>query len=209
MKQVKIPLELDWTLWTLIPLVLLVVNNFTEVSGRPFGVCIIFTEAIEDPDNFASNIPLLIFCPVLESTITIRGEFIYWFPPLVTVTTPIVFEFLIEITGDMYEIGCKVLSEGYSNPSSRILTSLALPMDVDIATIKASFPSIELDPTKIGIFLYPYPPETIFILSIGPLAVNDFVLYFNVLHSFWEYFNFSGFSVKVILKVVEPIPETL
>ena len=135
MKQVKIPLEEDWTCWILIPLVLLVVNNCTVASGRPFGCCIILTESIEFPDNFASNIPLSIFSPVSEFTIIIDGESVYPLPPSVTVMIPIVFEFLIVINGDMNAIGCKVLSEEYWNPSLTILTSFALPIDVDFEVI--------------------------------------------------------------------------
>jgi hypothetical protein len=49
-----------------------------------------------------------------------------------------VFEFLIVINGDMYAVGCKVLSEEYSNPSLIILISLALPIVVDFEIMYAS-----------------------------------------------------------------------
>jgi hypothetical protein len=48
---------------------------------------------------------------------------------------PIVFEFLIVISGDIDAVGCKVLSEEYSNPSLMILISLALPINVDFGVI--------------------------------------------------------------------------
>ena len=48
---------------------------------------------------------------------------------------PIVFEFLIVISGDINAVGCKVLSEEYWNPSLIILTSFALPIDVDLGVI--------------------------------------------------------------------------
>jgi hypothetical protein len=111
------------------------VNNCTVVSGRPFGCCIILTESIEFPDSFASNIPLSIFSPVSEFTIITDGASVYPLPPSVTVIIPIVFEFLIVISGDIDAVGCKVLSEEYSNPSLIILTSFALPIDVDFGVI--------------------------------------------------------------------------
>ena len=114
---------------------LLVVNNCTVVSGRPFGCCKILTESIEFPDSFASNIPLSIFSPVLEFAIITDGASVYPFPPLLTVIIPIVFEFLIVINGDINAIGCKVLSEEYWNPSLIILTSFALPIDVDFGVM--------------------------------------------------------------------------
>lgn len=131
----KIPLEEDCTCWILIPFVLLVANNFTVVSGRPFGSCTTFTAEMELPVITASNIPLSILSPVMESTIAIDGALIYPLPPSITVMASIVFEFLIEITGDIYAVGCKVLSEEYSNPSSIILTSLTFPIFCDFAII--------------------------------------------------------------------------
>ena len=135
MKQVNIPLEEDSTFWILIPLVLLVVNNCTDVSGRPFGCCIILTESIEFPDRFASNIPLSIFSPVSEFTIITDGASVYPLPPSVTEIIPIVLEFLIVTNGDIDADGCNVLSEEYSNPSLMILISLALPINVDFGVI--------------------------------------------------------------------------
>ena len=98
------------------------------------GYWIIFTESIEFPDNFAFNIPLLIFFPVIEFTIEILGASVYPFPPLITVILSIVFEFLIVMRGDMYAIGCKVLSEEYSKPSLIIRSSLTFPIVFDFGT---------------------------------------------------------------------------
>ena len=116
MKQVKIPLEEDSTFWILIPFVLFSATNFTVVSGRPLGYWTIFIESIEFPDNIAFKIPLSIFSPLIEFTIEIFGALVYPFPPLRTIMLLIVFEFLIDIRGDIYAIGCKVLSEEYSKP---------------------------------------------------------------------------------------------
>ena len=52
----------------------------------------------------------------------------------------------------MYAVGCKVLSEEYSNPSLIILISLALPIVVDFEIMYASWPSLEFDPIKIEDF---------------------------------------------------------
>ena len=173
------------------------------------GYWIIFTESMEFPDNFAFNIPLLIFSPVVEFTIEILGASVYPFPPLVTIMLSIVFEFLIVISGDMYAMGCKVLSEEYSKPSLIIRSSLILPIFFDFGTIYASFPFFVFSPSNIGSFLYPDPPETMLILWIGPFAEIEFVLYLKISHSFCEYVNFSGIFVKEILNVVDPIPEIL
>ena len=109
----------------------------------------------------------------------------------------------------MYAVGCKVLSEEYSNPSLIILISLALPIVVDFEIMYASWPSLEFDPIKIGDFLYSDPPETILILLIPPFADVELVKYFKTSHWSWEYFKFSGNMSKEILKVVDPIPEIL
>jgi len=153
MKQVKIPLEEDCTCWILIPLVLLIVNRLTVFSGRPLGCCSTFTSEMEFPVNFTSKIPPSIFFPVVEFTSTIDGGLVYPFPPSITEIVSIVFESLIVITGDMNAVGCKVLSEEYSNPSLIILTSFALPIVDDFAIIYASLPSKEFNDTNTGSFL--------------------------------------------------------
>ena len=90
---------------------------------------------MEFPTNFTSKIPLSIFLPVVAFTITATGGLLYPFPPSITEILSIVFESLIVISGDMYAVGCRVLSEEYSNPSLIILTSFALPIVDDFAII--------------------------------------------------------------------------
>ena len=97
-----------------------------------------------------------------------------------TVIIPIVFESLIVINGDMKAFGCKVLSEEYSKPSLIILTFPLFPIVSDSATIEASVPLTEFVELKSGTFLYPLPPETILILLMGPCALTEVVVYFNV-----------------------------
>ena len=109
----------------------------------------------------------------------------------------------------MYAIGFKVLSEEYSNPSLIILTSFGFPSVVDFGTMYAPVPFSEFEPVKIGNFLYPVPPEIISILSIAPCADFELVDYSKTLHSLCEYDNFSGITFSDMLKVVDPIPDTL
>ena len=142
------------------------------------------------PVNFASKNPLSISFVVLVSTTINFGGAVYPDPPSEIVTTPIVLEFLTVINGDICAFGCNVLSDEYSNPSLRILTSLTCPIVVDVGiifgTINASVAIVEPAPTKIGTSLYPLPPEIILILSINPFAVLDVVEYFNELHSVFK-----------------------
>ena len=185
MEQVNIPVELDSTFWTLIPLVLLIVIILTEDSGRPFGLSCISIVCRDSPTIVAFKIPELIFSPVDEFTMTTSGACVYPLPPLSTRTDSNVFEFIVIILGDMNAVGFKVGSKEYSNSSFTILNSFMLPIEFDFASKYASLPLEEVTSLMIGIFLYPYPPEIIFNLSIPPDAVVDDVVYFKLSHWLW------------------------
>lgn len=100
-----------------------------------------------------------------------------------TVIIPIVFESINSIFGFIAAFGLKVLSEEYSKSLLKILNSFGFPILVESKTIDALFPSAEFDPLRDGGLVYPDPPEIILILSIGPFAEVDVVVYFRVLHS--------------------------
>ena len=74
-------------------------------------------------------------------------------PPFITSTFEILYEDSIVISGEIYAIGLKVLSEAYSNPWFKILTSFILPISSDFAVIYAPVPSEDITSTNVGNFL--------------------------------------------------------
>ena len=74
-------------------------------------------------------------------------------PPSIISTSSITSRLSIFTTGDINASGLKVLSDAYSNPISTILTSLILPIDVDIATIFAFCPFTLVTDLNLGNFL--------------------------------------------------------
>jgi hypothetical protein len=86
---------------------------------------------------------------------------------------------------------------------------LTLPIFFEYGIILAFLPKSELVPLKTGNFLYPYPLLRIFKFETPPLALRDVVVYCNTSHSSEVYEVFCVDSFKLILNVVEPIPETV
>ena len=68
-----------------------------------------------------------------------------------------VFEFVIEITGDTKASGFKVLSEEYSKPGFNILTLLMRLIVFELGSKLAFIPCVEAILTKEGKLLYPLP----------------------------------------------------
>ena len=151
-EHVNIPVELEITVLIPTPLLLLVVNISIGLSDNPKGLTIISMPFIELPTKFVLKTPLLIFSLVIESTRFTFGDDKYPLPDSLTVTTPMVFEFLIVINGDMNALGFKVLSDEYSNPSLIILIWFVFPIDFDLAITCPPLPSVEEVPTKLGNF---------------------------------------------------------
>ena len=104
-------------------------------------------------------------------------------PPSSTATLEIVLAFLIVTNVGIAAVGCRVLSEGYSKPSFKILVWLIFPIPSDFAIKYAPWPFTESVPLKIGILLNPTPEEIVLILEIPPEEVLEFVVYFRTSHS--------------------------
>ena len=125
-------------------------NSKAVVSGKPFGSCSTVTLVIELSVISAKRTPLLIFSRVDGLTIVTAGASIKNLPPSVTLTKPTVLESLIVINGEISAVGCRVLSEEYSNPSLITLTVSALPMVLEVGTIYASLPSEPVTSVNTG-----------------------------------------------------------
>ena len=95
----------------------------------------------------------------------------------------IVFELIIEITGETNASGFKVGSEEYSKPGFNILTSSSLLMVFEFGNKVAFVPWVDATLTKEGKLSYPTPPKSIPTWSIGPLALDDLVVYLKTLVS--------------------------
>ena len=132
------------------PLVLFSVKSNAVVSGKPFGSCSIVTLVIELSVISAKRTPLLIFSRVDGLTTVTAGASIKNLPPSVTLTKPTVLESLIVINGEISAVGCRVLSEEYSNPSLITLTVSALPIVLEVGTIYASLPSEPVTSVNTG-----------------------------------------------------------
>ena len=137
------------------------VNNSTCVSGNPDGATTTSTFDTAGPANDALNKPASILSLVVGCTMCTFGADRYPPPPLVTVTTPIVFEFSTTIKGEINAFGFKVLSDEYSNPSLIILTWFALPIDFEEGITYAPVPEVLSIPLKLGNLLYPVPLKLI------------------------------------------------
>ena len=87
----------------------------------------------------------------------------------------IVFELMIEITGETKASGFNVLSDEYSKPGFSILTSSSLLIVVESGSRLAFVPWVEAILTNVGKLSYPTPPKLILILLIAPLALVDLV----------------------------------
>ena len=85
-------------------------------------------------------------------------------------------EFIKVIVGDIRASGLSVLSEWYSKPGSRILTSLILLILSDKASIFALIPLTDVTLDIPGIFLYPSPDDVKLILPTPPDARDEFVI---------------------------------
>ena len=72
--------------------------------------------------------------------------------------------------------GLNVLSEWYSKPGSRILTSLILLTLLDKERIFALIPFADVMLDIPGIFLYPSPDDVKLILPTPPLASDELVI---------------------------------
>ena len=181
--QVKIPVDPDWTCWTLIPLVLSLVNNSTDLSGNPFGWVETSTDWIDVPVILTSKVPELMTSLVSELTITIVGALVNPSPTLTTLTLEIVFESLTVINGDISAWGLSVKSGEYTKLSVTLLVWFKFPIVFDnVDTIK-SLPLTELVDFKVGNFLYPDPESKIWSSLTAPWAFSDAVLYSKVSHS--------------------------
>ena len=119
-----------------------------------------------------------------------------------------VFEFIMEITGETNASGLRVGSEEYSKPGFSILTSSSLLIVVESGSKVALVPWVDAILTNDGKSSYPTPPKLRLTLSTGPFALIDFVEYFNVLVSVDPYDNFSGISGIEMLNVVYEAPTT-
>jgi hypothetical protein len=86
-----------------------------------------------------------------------------------------VFESFIATWGEIYETGCKVGSDGYSNPSFMSLSSLISPIFFVLQKTFASIPSVEFILVTKGIVLEFDPFEIILIFLIDPFAFNEFL----------------------------------
>ena len=109
---------------------------------------------------------------------------------------------IIEITGETNASGFNVGSEEYSKPGFNILTSSSLLIVSEFGNKVALVPPVDAMLTNDGRSSYPIPPKSILTLSIAPLALGDFVVYFNVLTVNGEYDNLSGTSGIEMLKLV-------
>ena len=87
----------------------------------------------------------------------------------------IVFELIIEITGETKASGFNVLSDEYSKPGFNILTSSTLLIVLESGNKLAFVPWVEAMLTNDGKLLYPTPPKLILTSLIEPLAFKDFV----------------------------------
>ena len=87
---------------------------------------------------------------------------------------------MIEITGDTNASGFKVLSDEYSKPGFKILTLLILFIVFESGNKLALTPWVDPILTNEGNFLYPTPPKFILILSMGPFADFDWVVYLKI-----------------------------
>lgn len=122
-----------------------------------------------------------------------------------------VLELITDIIGETNASGLKVWSEEYSNPGSRILTLSILLISSDNGNTSAFFPSEDAILTKVGNFLYPYPPNVFWILSTPPLVVVDLVEYLRVSVFVGTQVSVSGTLGKdIVNSVVNPteIPNT-
>ena len=80
------------------------------------------------------------------------------------------------IVGDIRASGLNVLSEWYSKPGSRILTSLILLTLSESARIFALIPFVDVILDIPGILLYPSPDDVKLILPTPPLASDELVI---------------------------------
>ena len=90
---------------------------------------------------------------------------------------------IIEITGETNASGFNVGSEEYSKPGFNILTSSSLLIVFEFGNKVAFIPPVDATLTNDGRSSYPTPPKSILTSFIAPLALGDFVEYFNTLVS--------------------------
>ena len=192
------------------PFELLIASILCRSDFNPYIGAICNTSEIAPLGVIATSEDLSIISFVSSFNNMRSGAVKYLDPPETISILSIVSELSRPIIGETKASGANVLSDGYSYPISFILIFLILPIDVDIATILASWPFSVDTSSNLGSFLKLNPWEMIFTLPIDPLiAVDDFVEYSNLLVWSLAYVKTVGTWEGDILKESVDIPKIL